>query len=316
MTNYLKANFLRRSSSYLIDTIIVYLFYKLIILITPNLDKFIEILVLLIINIFYSVLMIYFFGYTFGKKILRIKVVSYNYQKLTLMQSFVRESFGKFLSSIFYVGYLNYFLDNQRRTWHDKIAKTYVIQLDKNNNLIPINYSEMINKNDKFIFYSLLILLNFHFFIFIFLLFYLFVVLYPVQIKGGAMAPNYLNNQNYLVAKLGYLYKEPNRGDVIIYRLGNKQYIRRIVGLPNEIILINQGKIYINKKNLKEDYLDKFIYTEGGDFLFENISYKIPENHYFVLSDNRIYKNDSRAHGPIAKEKIIGKVFLCILNCN
>lgn len=136
----------------------------------------------------------------------------------------------------------------------------------------------------------------------------------PFFVKGESMEPNFHNFDYLIIDKLTYFFKEPQRGDVVVFHppFDDKvYYIKRIIGLPNERILINEDKIIIfNEKNpqgfiLKEDYL-KNHYTVG------KIDLILGEDEYFVLGDNREVSYDSRKWGPVKREKIIGKVLFQI----
>lgn len=85
--------------------------------------------------------------------------------------------------------------------------------------------------------------------------------------------------------------KDKEKGDILT---------KRIIGLPGEKIVIKKGNVYINKQKISEPYIkEKPIYT---------LSKKIPENHYFLLGDNRNNSDDSSIWGPIPEKMIIGKV--------
>jgi uncharacterized RDD family membrane protein YckC len=86
-----------------------------------------------LIFIAYEVYFIWKYGATFGKKMMKIKVVNTNYQPVSFKQALIRESIGKFLSGIFSLGYFWALWDKDRQTWHDKLAKTYVVTFIPNN---------------------------------------------------------------------------------------------------------------------------------------------------------------------------------------
>jgi len=113
-----------------------------------------------------------------------------------------------------------------------------------------------------------------------------------------------------LTNKLTYRFKEPHRGDVIVFKApqnNNYDYIKRIVGLPGETVKIADGIIYINDLPLNESaYLDKDLETLSGLFLTEGKTYTIPESEYLVMGDNRNHSSDSKDWGTVPKENIIG----------
>lgn len=149
------------------------------------------------------------------------------------------------------------------------------------------------------------------------LLFFIIIYLFlfqPHQVKGNSMHPSFEDNEYLLTNKITYRFKDPQRGEVVIFKAPPKKeydYIKRIIGLPNDTIMINDGKVYINGALLDEsDYLDENIYTQPGAFSSEDEEIIIPANHYFVIGDNRTHSNDSREWGYIEKEDIIGKAWL------
>lgn len=91
----------------------------------------------------------------------------------------------------------------------------------------------------------------------------------------------------------------------------NKKIVKRIIGLPNDHVVIKDGYVYVNDKKLDEEYLDNF-YTMG------NIDIIVPNDEIFVLGDNRSNSRDSRdsSIGTIEISDIIGKVAIRILPIN
>lgn len=127
------------------------------------------------------------------------------------------------------------------------------------------------------------------------------------------MEPSFYEGEYLIVDEISYRFKEPQRGDVVVLKYidkGKSEFlIKRIVGLPGEEVVINQGKVLIkNEENpdgfyLEEDYLFENIETFG------NIKENISLDNYFILGDNRPNSLDSRYFGPILKDQIIGRVF-------
>lgn len=136
-------------------------------------------------------------------------------------------------------------------------------------------------------------------------LFFLAVIFvaHPVRVEGYAMVPALKNGDKVFVKKrLGDL----NRGDIVVhyYPLDTtKSYIKRIVGLPGETLMIEDGKILINGMQIEESYLPAEY--QSVDSLPEPV--KIPDSHYFVLGDNRRNSSDSRYWGTVPRDLIYGK---------
>ena len=105
----------------------------------------------------------------------------------------------------------------------------------------------------------------------------------------------------------------PQRGQVVIFKAPNNpdiDYIKRIIGLPGERVMIRNGNVYINAQILDEPYLVDKTNLFSGSSMKEGIEITVNEDFYFVMGDNRPHSSDSREFGPIPKSSIIGKAFM------
>ena len=136
------------------------------------------------------------------------------------------------------------------------------------------------------------------------------------KIPTGSMRATLIESDRVLVNKFLYRFKDPQRGDVIVFRYpvdGKKDFIKRLVGLPGETVEIRQGKILINGKLVEEtSKLRKNYYynREDWDYGGENRQIKVPDNAYFVLGDNSAQSSDSRNWGFVPKKNLVGKAFM------
>lgn len=139
-----------------------------------------------------------------------------------------------------------------------------------------------------------------------------YFIIQPFFVLGASMEPNFKNGDYLIINEISYRLNKPARGDVIVFKYPNnpsQYYIKRVIGLPGEIITISDEKIVIkNKENpdgftLKESYLPN-IGTNG------NVSTTLGFDEYFVLGDNRGASSDSRIWGPLKEKFIVGKALL------
>lgn len=132
-------------------------------------------------------------------------------------------------------------------------------------------------------------------------------IIFQVEIPSGSMIPT-LNEDDRLFVRRVYDTEKLKRGDLIVFYFEPKDdlYIKRLIGLPNDEIVINNGIVTVNGEVLIEDYI-----KETGNFSGE---YTVPEGEYFFLGDNRTNSNDSRYwQYPFIKAKDIkGKAVIKI----
>lgn len=142
----------------------------------------------------------------------------------------------------------------------------------------------------------------------------LFMVIYyhiltPNQVKGVSMEPTFHSGDYIITSKITYKFRKPQRGDVVVFRSPKNpdiEYIKRIIALPGDTILIEKGEVYINGVRLEETYIaEKTNLWETG-YLKEGVPAIVPPDHVFVMGDNRPRSSDSREFGPIPISSIIG----------
>jgi signal peptidase I len=98
------------------------------------------------------------------------------------------------------------------------------------------------------------------------------------------------------------------RGDIVLVDDGNKEFaLKRIIALPGETIQMWRGYVFINRKLLREPYLSKHTYT-FPDSQSELSSYKLTDDEYFVMGDNRGCSIDSRRYGPVGRDQVKSRV--------
>ncbi|MFZ0215638.1 MAG: signal peptidase I [Candidatus Dormiibacterota bacterium] len=148
------------------------------------------------------------------------------------------------------------------------------------------------------------------------------VALEPVSVDGSSMYPTTVN-QDYLIAlKFPYYFHAPERGDIIIMKSPynpNQNFIKRIVGLPNENLLIKNSHVYINGKVLCEPYLRPGVdglWTVNANWPANGQPYHLGPQQYFMMGDNRNASSDSRIFGPIPRSSIEAEAWLRLVPLN
>ena len=138
----------------------------------------------------------------------------------------------------------------------------------------------------------------------------IFVVIhFTVQnfmIDGPSMQPGLMNNQYVLVNKVAYLFHAPERGDVIVFHFPkdtNIDLIKRVIGVPGDVIVIDSKTVRVNGVLLNEPYIMAPMNLTGNKLV-------VPPNEYFVMGDNRPVSDDSRDWGFVPKNYIVGKAVL------
>jgi signal peptidase I len=137
-----------------------------------------------------------------------------------------------------------------------------------------------------------------------------------VHVEGLSMFAT-LDDNDYLIAdKIDYRLHPPERGDIIILRPptdDSKDFIKRIIALPGEKLLIRDGVVYINGHRLDEPYLpEAWVVNKDWPLNCCPDGQVIPANQYFVMGDNRNRSQDSRTFGPIGRDRIDGRAWFRI----
>lgn len=126
----------------------------------------------------------------------------------------------------------------------------------------------------------------------------------PVRVDGSSMANTLVDGEVMFVTKPEYIWGDPQRFDVVICHYpdrGNTNFVKRVVGIPGDMVEVKDGYLYVNGEKYEEEYL-----TYRPNYTLA--PYTVPEGMYFVLGDNRSNSNDSHLVGPISRDMIVGHV--------
>jgi signal peptidase I len=125
------------------------------------------------------------------------------------------------------------------------------------------------------------------------------------MVEGNSMEPNFHDGQYIIVSRLAYMLGDPQRGDVIVFHYPknpDREFIKRITGLPGETISVHDGQVFADGVPLEEPYIEvNFAYS--GEWT-------LGPDEFFVLGDNRTNSNDSHDFGPIDRSVVVGRAWI------
>ena len=142
------------------------------------------------------------------------------------------------------------------------------------------------------------------------ILFVILVKMYivtPIRVNGSSMDDTLNNGDIMILNIINYRFNDIKRFDIVVVDEGNEYIIKRVIGLPGEVVSYKDNQLYINGKKIKENY---------GSEITDDFTYKVNKGTYFVLGDNRTNSMDSRVFGSFPKNKVLGKTSLTIFPFN
>lgn len=129
----------------------------------------------------------------------------------------------------------------------------------------------------------------------------------PVKVEGKSMTPTFEDNNRVIVSKMSKV----QRFDMIVFHspVSNEDYIKRVIGLPGDIVEVKNDVLHINNIIYEEPYLNenkKMLTTE--EQLTDDLKVKVPEGSLYVMGDNRKKSSDSREIGFVTEDAVVGEV--------
>jgi len=135
---------------------------------------------------------------------------------------------------------------------------------------------------------------------------FIIIFLYqPVRVEGTSMLPNLEDQDRLFINKMAFRVGDVQRGDVVVFeypRDHTKSYIKRVIGLPGDRVMIDHGRVILNGHALTEPYVPARFTDDRSQ-----PEMVIPQNEFFVMGDHRSISSDSRDFGPVERELIYGK---------
>ncbi|MDX1994501.1 MAG: signal peptidase I [bacterium] len=129
------------------------------------------------------------------------------------------------------------------------------------------------------------------------------------KVQGHSMDTTLDEGQRLLISRVNYLFGDPQRGDIVVFNSpspleeNEPALIKRVVGLPGEVVELRDHVVYINGQALDEPYITE----ECTSYSCENNRWELGPNEYFVMGDNRNNSRDSRVFGPVNRHMMIGE---------
>jgi signal peptidase I len=127
----------------------------------------------------------------------------------------------------------------------------------------------------------------------------------PVRVEGTSMMPSLINEERIFINKFVYRFSDIARGDTVVFQFPNdlsKSYIKRVVGMPGDRVVVDHGTVIVNGTPLQEPYVPQ---DERDQASYPEI--QVDPDCYYVLGDHRNSSNDSRNWGTVKRGLIYGK---------
>ncbi len=160
----------------------------------------------------------------------------------------------------------------------------------------------------RFTFFALIIVLPIRLF-----------VAQPFIVSGASMDPTFETGDYLIVDQLSYHFENPERGQVVIFKYPKdetKYFIKRIIGLPGETVVMDDTSVTIKNKEYPEGFKLSEPYISLNNQKDDMMTVVLKDNQYFVMGDNRRQSSDSRSWGTLPRDLIVGTPFVRLFPLN
>jgi signal peptidase I len=136
----------------------------------------------------------------------------------------------------------------------------------------------------------------------------------PFFVRGASMEPNFFDGEYLVIDELSYRFREPRRGEVVVFQYPNNHtqfFIKRLIGLPGDTVLLEDGRVTIQNDTYQQGVvLDESPYLPEGVRTGGQQTVQLQAGEYYVLGDNRAASSDSRQWGILHDHEIVGRAWL------
>ncbi len=138
-------------------------------------------------------------------------------------------------------------------------------------------------------------------------------VVQAFKIPTGSMRPTFMEGDRILVNKFIYKFRDPERGDIIVFKYPENpkiDFIKRLIGKPEETLKIKNGRILVNGREVSQKQICSNFYYNRGKYGGVDQEIKVPPHAFYALGDNSANSKDSRYWGFVPEKNLIGKAIL------